>query len=124
MKGQGGFTLIELLCALTILALVLAVCLRILSGGTHAAAASRDYGEALAVAQAHLLTLQAQPAVTEGNRSGQEGRIRWQERVGPASEVAGQAAAAKWTAWRLDSRAETADGRVVALTSLRIEPKP
>jgi prepilin-type N-terminal cleavage/methylation domain-containing protein len=124
VRREAGFTLIELLCALTILALVLAVCLRIQSGGTRAAGASRDYAQALAVAQAHLLALEARPGVTEASRSGHDGMIEWQERSSPANELSAQAAASKWTAWRLDSRAQTADGRSVSLTSVRVEPKP
>lgn len=123
MKREQGFTLIELLCALTILALVLGTCLRIMQGGTRATAASRDYGRALAVAEAHLTQLRAAPTIAAIAANGQEGGIKWFDRVSRSNDIKGLDAG-KWAAWRLESRAEWGDGRIVALTSLRLEAIP
>ena len=125
MKRQAGFTLIELLCALTILALVLAVSLRILSGGTAAAAAGKDYSQALAVAQAHLLSLESREKLVPGELRGKDGDIGWHEKVSAAEGPAfAGAAALKLLAWRVDADSRTADGRKVALTSVKLEPMP
>ena len=125
MRRESGFTLIELLCALTILALVLTFSLRILSGGSANAAAARDYGRALAVAQAHLAILQARDRLAAYEQSGEDGALLWRERVsraeGPA--LAG-AEALKILPWRLESSARLPDGRTVLLTSLRLERLP
>ena len=77
-RHQDGFTLIELLCALTILALVLGVTLRIFAGGSRSAEATRDYARGLVVVQSHLALLQAADRLTPGQRSGADGDIAWQ----------------------------------------------
>jgi prepilin-type N-terminal cleavage/methylation domain-containing protein len=125
MKREAGFTLIELLCALTILALVLGVSLRILSGGAANAAASRDYGRALAVAEAHLAAMRTTDRLAAGQIQGMEGRILWREKVTRAEDPAfANAAAAKLLAWRIDSVAIAPDGRKVALSSVKLEQAP
>lgn len=122
MKDQRGFTLIELLCALTILAAVLAISLRILSGASRNAAAALDYGRAVAVASAHLAEMQAAPHVVPGLRAGKDEGIGWQEDVRRADGAAfADAEAEKMIAWRLRSVAHTAAGRDVTLTSVRLE---
>lgn len=122
MRDQRGFTLIELLCALTILAAVLAVSLRILSGASRNAAAAADYGRAVAVASAHLAEMEAAPHVVPGRRAGQDEGTGWEEDVRRAEGAAfADADAAKLIAWRLRSVARTAAGREVSLTSVRLE---
>jgi prepilin-type N-terminal cleavage/methylation domain-containing protein len=119
MKDQRGFTLIELLCALAILALVLGVSLRIMAGSSASAAAGRDYGRILAVAQAHLIAIETSEHVVPGERHG-EG---WSERAVRAEEPAFAGAAALGVlAWRLEATATSPDGRRVTLTSVRLEP--
>ena len=125
MKDQRGFTLIELLCALAILALVLSVSLRIMAGGSASAAAGRDYGRTLAVAQSHLIALQSSEHVIPGEQRGQDGVIAWSEKAVRADDPAfAGAAAIKALAWRLTASARSADGRSVTLTSVRLEPLP
>ncbi len=125
MNRQAGFTLIELLCALTILALVLGVSLRILGDGSRITAVSRDSGRALAVAEAHLALLEAASRVTALERSGSDDGVGWQEIVSRASDAAFAAApAARMIAWRLTSIAHAADGRSIVLTSVRLERLP
>ena len=122
MRGQRGFTLIELLCALTILAAVLAVSLRIMSGSSRNAAAALDYEKAVAVAGAHLAEMQAAPHAVPGRRTGEEAGIGWEEDVRRAQgEAFADAPSAKLIAWRLRSVARTPAGREVALTSVRLE---
>ena len=122
MRREAGFTLIELLCAMTILALVMGVSLRILAGGTANAAAARDYGLALTVAQAHLAQMQTIDKVAAGERSGRDGKMTWRESISPA-DIDG-AVAAKVIPWRLESDVRMADGRAVHLSSLRLERRP
>jgi prepilin-type N-terminal cleavage/methylation domain-containing protein len=122
VKHQRGFTLIELLCALTILAAVLAVSIRILSGSSRNAAASLDYQRALAVASAHLAEMQAAPHAVPGLRGGNDDGIDWQEDVRQEQGKAfADAEAAKLIAWRLRSVARSKAGRSVILTSVRLE---
>jgi len=121
MNGQRGFTMIEMLCALAILALVLGVSVRILAGGANAAGATRGAGQALAVAQGHLAILESQDKLAPLDRSGRENGIVWHERVRPAGDALfARAAAAHLAAWRLESDAQTADGRIVALSAVRL----
>jgi general secretion pathway protein I len=125
MRRQAGFTLIELLCALTILALVLAVSLRILSNGNRSAALTRDYGRALAVAQTHLALMQSAERLEPGERSGNDAGIAWREQMTVTHDAPfAEADAALLLAWRLDSTAQLPDGRTVHLGSVRLERKP
>jgi prepilin-type N-terminal cleavage/methylation domain-containing protein len=122
---RNGFTLIELLCALTILALVLGVSLRIAAGGSRSTAAVRDYGRALTVAQSHLATLQAGEKFAPLERNGIEDQITWIERVTPADDKAfANEAALKIIAWRVETQATTADGRQVRLSSVNLAHLP
>lgn len=122
MKDQRGFTLIELLCALTILAAVLAVSFRILSGSSRAAAASLDYQRAVAVAGAHLAAIQAAPHAVPGPREGEDDGVHWQEDVRRTEGGAfADAGSAGLIVWRLKSVARTKAGHEVALTSVRLE---
>lgn len=122
MKDQRGFTLIELLCALTILAAVLAVSFRILSGSGRAAAASLDYERAVATASRHLAEMQAAPHAVPGPHDGEEQGIHWQEDVRRTEGGAfADAASAGLIVWRLKSVARTKAGHEVTLTSVRLE---
>lgn len=122
MKGQRGFTLIELLCALTILAAVLAVSVRILSGAGRNAAAAADYGQALTLASAHLAEMEAADHVVPGRRAGDEAGLHWEEEATYATgEAFADAGPLKLIAWRLRVVARTALGREVTLTSVRLE---
>jgi len=121
MKDQRGFTMIEMLCALAILALVLGVSVRILGGGANAAGATRGAGQALAVAQGHLAILQSLDTPSPLDRTGRENGIIWHERIRPTADGAfARAGAAHLAAWRLESEAQTADGRKVALSTVRL----
>jgi prepilin-type N-terminal cleavage/methylation domain-containing protein len=121
MTPQRGFTLIEMLCALAILSLVLGVSVRILSGGSLAAGATRSASQALAVAQAHLAGLQALDKPVPLDRRGSEGAITWHERIVRADDPAfAPARDAHLVAWRLEAEAKAADGRSVRLTTVRL----
>ncbi len=121
MRDQRGFTLIEMLCALAILGLVLGVSVRILGGGANAAGATRNAGQALAVAQGHLALLESIDRPTPLDRKGTEGDIVWHERIQPAKEAAfSRAASAHLAAWQLDADAQTPDGRSVHLSTVRL----
>lgn len=122
MRDARGFTLIELLCALTILAAVLAVSLRIMSDSSRNAAATLDYGRAVAVASAHLTEMEAAPHAVPGLRRGADDGISWEEDVQQAQgDAFADAEAAKLIAWRLRSVAHTKAGRSVTLISVRLE---
>lgn len=121
MRGERGFTMIEMLCALAILALVLGVSVRILSGGANAAGATRSAGQALALAQGHLAILESLDTPRPLDRSGRENGILWRERIRPADGAAfSRAAAAHLAAWRLESEAQAPDGRIVRLSTVRL----
>jgi len=122
VRGQRGFTLIELLCALTILAAVLAVSVRILSGAGRNAAAAADYGQALTLASAHLAGMEAADHVVPGLWAGNEAGLHWEEEASRAGgEAFADAGRLKLIAWRLRVLARTAQGREVTLTSVRLE---
>ena len=123
--GAAGFTLIELLCALAILALVLDVALRILSGGLAGAQAVDHYSRAVATAESHLAALMAAERPTAGERHGVEDGLTWDERVAPATEpVFAAAPKAGLTAWAVSVRVAAADGRAVLLQSVKLVRAP
>lgn len=121
MRRQAGFTLIEMLCALAILGLVLGVSVRILGGGAKAAGATRNAGQALAVAQSHLALLESLDRPLPLDRQGTEGEITWHERVSPAKDSAfARAAISHFAAWQLEIDAQAPDGRSVHLSTVKL----
>lgn len=125
MRGRNGFTMVELLVALTILAMVLGLSLRIASAGNRTAAAVRDYAALLSVAEARLASLQASEKMAALTESGKEGDILWRDRIAPATDpVFARAKANHQIVWRLTSEAEAPDGRKVSLSASRMEASP
>jgi general secretion pathway protein I len=75
---NGGYTLIEVLVAFVILAMALAVLLRIFSGGLHNVSASSDYGLAILVAEAQLSSAGVTDTLVPGETHGDAGeKFRW-----------------------------------------------
>jgi len=124
MPRQAGFSLIEILCALTILALVLGVTLRILSGGLGAVRVAEDYGRAVAVAESRMAMLMASEAPTLGVRTGETSGFLWTDAVAETGEGLFAAAAAEgFAALRVTVRVQSSDGHAVSLQSVRLVRK-
>jgi general secretion pathway protein I len=77
--SQGGFTLIEVLVAFMILALSLAVMMRIFSGGLRNVALAADYSRAVLVAEAQLAAAGVSEPLVSGATTGDwDERFHWQ----------------------------------------------
>lgn len=75
---NGGYTLIEVLVAFIILAMALAVLLRIFSGGLHNVSVSSDYGLAILVAEAQLSSAGVTDTLVPGESHGEvRDKFRW-----------------------------------------------
>jgi general secretion pathway protein I len=82
-----GFSLIEVVVAFAILALSLGVLYQIFASSTRQAALARDYGRALALADAKLAEAGITSVLAPGAQSGEsEGGLRWQRSVEVALE--------------------------------------
>jgi hypothetical protein len=112
------------LCALTILALVLGVTLRILSGGLSAVRVAEDYGRAVAMAESRLSTLMVSEGPTLGVRTGENSGLLWTDTVAETADgMYGAAATEGFTALRVIVRVEAGDGHAVSLQSVRLVRK-
>ncbi len=81
-RSQHGFSLLEILVAFSILALSLGVLFQIYSRGSGVTAFSRDYTQALIVAQSQLAVLEQTEVIEVGEESGiSKDQIKWQRRV-------------------------------------------
>ncbi len=79
---QTGFSLLEVLVAFSILALSLGVLFQIYSRGSGVTALSRDYSNALIVAQNQMAALDQEDQIELGDKSGHtENGIHWQRHV-------------------------------------------
>ena len=131
---QRGFSLLEVLVAFTILALSLAVLMRIFSGSLRNADVTRDQAQAVALAQSLLASAGVEATLVPGESTGVlDDKFRWLLRVGPFVEEPrpGEAAAVRsllpmdlWevavrVAWDGDSRLPE---RTLTLTTLRVQP--
>ena len=131
---QRGFSLLEVLVAFTILALSLAVLMRIFSGSLRNADVTRDQAQAVALAQSLLASAGVEATLVPGESTGVlDDKFRWLLRVGPFVEEPrpGESAAVRsplpldlWevavrVAWGGDSRLPE---RAVTLTTLRVQP--
>lgn len=75
---NGGYTLIEVLVAFVILAMALAVLLRIFSSGLHNISVSSDYGLAILVAEAQLSSAGVTDRLVAGETHGEvSDKFRW-----------------------------------------------
>ncbi len=80
--SERGFSLLEILVAFSILALSLGVLFQIYSRGSHVTALSRDYSQALIIAQSQLATLKLTEDIPFGEESGtNEEGFDWHRRV-------------------------------------------
>lgn len=81
-RCERGFSLLEILVAFSILALSLGVLFQIYSRGSNVTALSRDYSQALIVAQSQLAALNLTRKITLGEESGlSKSGIKWQRRL-------------------------------------------
>ncbi len=124
-----GFSLLEILVAFSILAISLAVLMRIFSGSLNHATISRDQTEATQFAQSLLAAAGREAALSAGEQQGRHGdRFRWQLSIQPAEDIGSNTAG-----WRLPAElwqltAEVAWGgdagdkaRSVVLSTLRVQ---
>ena len=86
-----GFSLLEVLVAFSILALSLAVLMRIFSGSLNNATVARDQSAAIQIAQSLLAAAGTDSALVEGEQRGTHGeQFRWLLQVSPVeAETAG-----------------------------------
>ena len=81
----GGFSLLEVLAAFVILSLFATSLFGLFSGALGNASAADDWSRALLVAQSRLAAAASVQPLAEASDTGteDEGRIRWETRVGP-----------------------------------------
>lgn len=86
-----GFSLLEVLVAFSILALSLAVLMRIFSGSLNNATVAHDQSAAIQIAQSLLAAAGTDSALVEGEQRGTHGeQFRWLLKVSPVeAETAG-----------------------------------
>lgn len=122
-----GFSLLEVLVAFSILALSLAVLMRIFSGSLNNATVARDQSAAIQIAQSLLAAAGTDSALVEGEQRGTHGeQFRWLLQVSPVeAETGGQVPAELWelsaqVTWG-GSRGERE--RAVRLATLRVKAR-
>ncbi|MFK8068605.1 MAG: prepilin-type N-terminal cleavage/methylation domain-containing protein [Gammaproteobacteria bacterium] len=80
--NQQGFSLLEVLVAFSILALSLSVLFQIYSRGTQSTALSRDYNQAIIIAQSKMAELDQEKKIVFGEKSGStDEQVQWQRIV-------------------------------------------
>ena len=79
MKSRAaGFSLLEILVAFTLMALIVAVLMRVFSGGLQGAGLAEDYARATSLAESKLAGIGSETPLKPGEISGTEaGKYRW-----------------------------------------------
>ncbi len=78
-KCVCGFSLLEILVAFTLLAIVMAILMRIFSGGVNNADIADRYAKAAMLAESRLASVGVEETLTEGDTSGQfDDDFAWQ----------------------------------------------
>jgi len=100
-RHSAGYTLIEVLVAFLILALALAVLMRIFAGGVRNVAVASDYARAVLIAESRLAEAGIDGTLLPGDISGiEEDRYTWTRSVEPYVLDSGTAQAQpKVAAW-------------------------
>jgi general secretion pathway protein I len=74
----AGFSLLEILVAFTLMALIVAVLMRVFSGGLQGAGIAEDYARAMSLAESKLAGIGSETPLKPGELSGTEaGKYRW-----------------------------------------------
>jgi general secretion pathway protein I len=74
----AGFSLLEILVAFTLMALIVAVLMRVFSGGLQGAGVAEDYARAASLAESKLAGIGSETPLKPGELSGTEaGKYRW-----------------------------------------------
>ncbi len=74
----AGFSLLEILVAFTLMALIVAVLMRVFSGGLQGAGLAEDYARATSLAENKLAGIGSETPLVPGEISGTEaGKYRW-----------------------------------------------
>ena len=125
LARQSGYTLIEVLVAFMILALALAVLMRIFSGGLRNVSVSSDYATATLIAESRLAAAGIDVSLAPGEISGTEGeRFEWTVSVQDYEPWPGYRSAAKGVgAYRIMVTVEWPHGdntRSVGLSTIRL----
>jgi prepilin-type N-terminal cleavage/methylation domain-containing protein len=119
---SAGFTLIEILCALAVLAIVMGVALRILSGSTAAVVAIDESEAMVALAESHMAERMSDETLAIGEHAGTSGPLVWHEIISPANDVVfANGRTAKVIALRVDVSVHAPSGRQYQLRSVRLE---
>ena len=124
-RRQSGYTLIEVLVAFMILALALAVLMRIFSGGLRNVSVSSDYATATLIAESRLAAAGIDGLLAPGETSGTEGdRFEWTVSVQDYEPWPGYRPAAKGVdAYRVTVTVEWPHGdntRSIGLSTVRL----
>ena len=83
-KREGGFTLLEILVAFTLMALIIAVLLRVFSGGLQGIGLAEDYSRATSIAESTMARVGADIELKAGSSSGEvDDRYRWNVELRP-----------------------------------------
>lgn len=80
-RACRGFSLLEVLVAFVILALVLAVLMRIFSGGLRNIGAAERYSQAVAIAESKLAAVGVDAPLAEGQNADTQDGYAWQTSV-------------------------------------------
>jgi prepilin-type N-terminal cleavage/methylation domain-containing protein len=120
-ERETGFTLIETLAALAILTAVLATAYRILGEGAIGAGSAERRAGALAIAEAQLAALAAEPSLQAGTFPGEGDGYRWEIAVEPRRDPAFAAAERMGlAAWRVAVTVRWDGNRSLTLATTRL----
>ena len=83
-RAAQGFTLLEIIVAFTLMALIIAVLLRVFSGGLQGISLAEDYARATSIAESAMARVGADIELKAGSKSGEvDDRYRWNVELRP-----------------------------------------
>ncbi|HYC03323.1 MAG TPA: prepilin-type N-terminal cleavage/methylation domain-containing protein [Azospirillaceae bacterium] len=119
--AESGFTLIETLAALAILTAVLATAYRILGEGALGAGSAERRAGALAIAEAQLAAIAAEPLLQSGRFPGEGDGYRWEIAVEPRRDPPfAEVGRVGMAAWRVAVTVRWEGNRSLTLATTRL----
>lgn len=132
-SAAAGFSLLEILVAFTLMALIVAVLMRVFSGGLQGSGLAEDYARATSLAENKLAGIGSETPLKTGELSGIEaGKYRWKITMQGYEDKAASAAPPQPQALMRVQLMEVAvsvawsdygKDRQVAMTTLILAPK-